>query len=358
MTRSPILFRVDATRTSGFESFWRCLTFSAALQRRRRPTYFLSKLEPKSLAFAVKRIGNNWLGTNTSIGSEQDLDELISEVRRLQPGAVVLDGQYVSESYVEAVQNEGPMVLLMDHIADRRFPSRLVVNPLLSPGREQYDVVPGAQILLGSRYSLVRPEIRRLRPLRAQEPVPPFRAMIALGDDDPHEQSLDLAKLMLTTPGVERVDIIARPHHPQLEQMQELAQANEDKLEIATEPSEVAARVIRCHFAVTSGDTWSLELACVGIPQLVIVQDESHWPTAQQLEEEGAATCLGWHETLSAKTIREAAVEILDDPFERKSMSRCGRRLIDGRGADRLVNGLEIMLNRRRPVELEADLAA
>src|SRR5207248_10864494 len=57
---------------------------------------------------------------------------------------------------------------------------------------------------------------------------------------------------------------------------------------------EVSARLTRCHFAVTAGNGWSLELACVGIPQLLIVQDERHWPTAQRLEEEGAAVCLGW----------------------------------------------------------------
>ena len=44
---------------------------------------------------------------------------------------------------------------------------------------------------------------------------------------------------------------------------------------------------------MTSGGTLSLELACVGIPQLVIVQAETHWPTAQRLEDEGAAVCLG-----------------------------------------------------------------
>ena len=107
----------------------------------------------------------------------------------------------------------------------------------------------------------------------------------------------------------------------------------------------------RCHFAVTAGNYWSLELACVGVPQLVIVQSEAHWPTAQRLEEEGAATCLGWHANVSAATMRQAVQDLLGDPLERQAMSRCGRKLIDGRGPDRLVTALEVMLHPSRQVQ-------
>ena len=56
MNRDPILIRVDATPRNGFERFARCMTLAAALQRRRRPTFFLSQLEPTSLAFAASSI--------------------------------------------------------------------------------------------------------------------------------------------------------------------------------------------------------------------------------------------------------------------------------------------------------------
>ena len=61
MNRDPILMRVDATPDKGFERLARCQIFAMALQRRRRPTYFVSQLEPRSLALNVKRGGNNWL---------------------------------------------------------------------------------------------------------------------------------------------------------------------------------------------------------------------------------------------------------------------------------------------------------
>jgi spore coat polysaccharide biosynthesis predicted glycosyltransferase SpsG len=352
MSREPILIRVDGTPRTGWENLSRCLILAAALQRRRRPTYFLSQLEPGSLGLGIKRAGNDWLEADAPAGTPEDLEETTQEIRRLKPAAVLVDVPVVSEDYLTALKAAGPMVVSLDSAAGIHFHSRLVVNPLLAPGREAYAFDRGTQLLLGERYALVRPEIRRIRPIRSQEPPQPFRALVALGDDDPNNQSAELARLLLNTPRVGRVDVVVRSHHRELAGLQEMAASCPDRLDVVTEPPEISARLTRCHFAITAGSGWSLELACVGIPQLLIVQSEAHWPTAQRLEEEGAAVCLGWHANVSAGTLRQAVTNLLGDALERQAMSRCGRQLIDGRGPDRLVTALEVLLHPARPVAL------
>src|SRR5262249_31743626 len=150
------------------------------------------------------------------------------------------------------------------HLASTRFPSRLVINPLLGPGRDAYTFELGTQLLLGPRYALVRSEIRRVRPARAQEPPQPFRAVVALGDDDPNRQTGALARQLAGMSKLARVDMIVRPHHPDLAALQELAASNPERLTLAFETAEVTGSIARCHFAVSGGNAWSLELACVG----------------------------------------------------------------------------------------------
>src|ERR1700757_3990802 len=96
MNRDPILFRVDGTTRTGGEHLARCLTYAAALQRRRRPTYFLSQLEPASLGLTIRRAGNSWLEADSSAGSNEDLEETLQEIRRLHPAAVVVDAPEAS----------------------------------------------------------------------------------------------------------------------------------------------------------------------------------------------------------------------------------------------------------------------
>ena len=69
-----------------------------------------------------------------------------------------------------------------------------------------------------------------------------------------------------------------------------------------------------------------------------------HLP-ADGMDDEGAATFLGAASDVNFDQLHEAVNIVLDDPMERLGMSRCARNLIDGRGGDRIVNGLEIILH-------------
>src|SRR5262249_31801658 len=155
----------------------RCLILAAALQRRRRPTYFLSQLASQTLAQTIQRAGHEWLPADAPAGEPDDLQETLQEVRRLRPAAVLVDASAANEAYLTALRQTGSLVVSLDHAAALRFPSQLVINPLLGPPRESYSLYPGSQLLTGARYALVRSEIRRTRPLRAQEPTGPYRAM-------------------------------------------------------------------------------------------------------------------------------------------------------------------------------------
>ena len=364
MTREPVLFRVDGTRAAGWEGLARCLGLAYALQRRRRPCHFLSQLDPApTLAALLKKGGNEWLDAGFPAGSPADLEELTQEVRRLRPAAVVVDAPGCGPDYLAELVALGPLVVCLDTTAAFRFPCQLVVNPTLHPAIDDYEVCPGTQVLLGRRYALVRPEIRRQRPIRAQEPPTPIRVLVGFGDD-PHNLTARVTHLLLRhAPKVAQIDILARPQHPALPEWQALAAANKadgksdepsrtTRVSVSTELGEIALKVSRCHFALCDGNAWALEFACVGVPALLIVQDEAYWPTAQRLEEEGAAVCLGWHESVTDTTIKQAVQNLISDPHERKVMARCGRAFIDGRGPDRLVTALEILLHPSRAIDL------
>jgi spore coat polysaccharide biosynthesis predicted glycosyltransferase SpsG len=161
MNRNAVLFRVDGTRTQGWESFNRCLTFAYALQRRRRPAHFLSRLEPSLLGALVKKGDNQWLAAEAPVGTPEDLEEMTREIRRLRPSAVVIDDPHCSPEYLAEILALGPMVLCMDSESSFRVASQMVVHPMLNKTANEYDVCPGSQVLAGHRYAVVRPGIRR-----------------------------------------------------------------------------------------------------------------------------------------------------------------------------------------------------
>ena len=81
MNRAPILFRCDATPDTGWESFYQGMVLANAMQRRRRPTWFLSRIDPLSLAVTIHRGGHEWNETPTTFGTADDLDATLREAR-------------------------------------------------------------------------------------------------------------------------------------------------------------------------------------------------------------------------------------------------------------------------------------
>ena len=343
--RGPILFRCDGTPDQGWESFYHCLSFAAALQRRRRGTHFFSYLEPLSLAQVIHRGNNDWAASENLLGSPGDLEATIRQARRLHATAVVVAGNNVSPDYLTALRKTGITVLAIDTDAAIKHPGHLVVNPYLSPSLKAYKYEPGTQLLLGRRFALVRGVFRRQRTIRATEQPGPFRALVAFGDDDFGNQTLARTEQLLEMPKVDKVSILCRTHHPHYGELEDFVDANKGRVEIVTETKEMMTRLVRGHFALTSGEACALELCCVGIPQLTLPTKPAHMLNAKRMDDEGAATFLGAASDVSFDQLHEAVNIVLDDPMERLGMSRCARNLIDGRGGDRIVNGLEIILH-------------
>lgn len=358
MDRSPVLFRCEGTRTSGWEALYQCMTFAAALQRRRRTAYFMGNYEPFPLLAQVARGGNEYLAADHPIGSPEDCNATIRQIRRTGAAAVIVAAPGVSTEYLREIGSAGAMVAVIDSEASAHFSSRLVFNPLLGPDLKAYDWERGTQLCVGRRYAIVRPIFRRQRPIRPIDPQPPFRAIVAMGDDDFEGQSLTRTQELLAASRVDKIAVAIRSQHHQFQELKDLAEQHKGRLEILTEPSELGTRLPRAHFALTSGDGWSLEMACVGVPQFVMTQNARHVPNAKILEEEGAALYLGEAAQVSNGTLRDAIQNLLSDQLERVGMSRCARYLVDGRGPDRMVNALEVMLHPAIPMAEEERIAA
>jgi spore coat polysaccharide biosynthesis predicted glycosyltransferase SpsG len=89
--------------------------------------------------------------------------------------------------------------------------------------------------------------------------------------------------------------------------------------------------------AVTAGGNTMFELACVGVPAIVLCGEEFEVETARQMEEYGAVENLGFGGIVSPDRLYERVRLLMPDKNRRTIMSRIGQKLVDGRGAERVV---------------------
>ena len=90
--------------------------------------------------------------------------------------------------------------------------------------------------------------------------------------------------------------------------------------------------------AITGGGLTKYETAVTGTPSIILSQVAHQVDLAEEFEKEGTALNLGLGTEVSQEDITEAVTRLSGDGALRAEMSRRGKRLVDGRGVERIIS--------------------
>jgi len=108
-------------------------------------------------------------------------------------------------------------------------------------------------------------------------------------------------------------------------------------MSVVRNTSRMAELMWNADLAITAGGLTMFELACVGTPSVVVCGERFEVETAQRLERAGVGRCLGFGGDLQPGRLGGAVEALARDPASRQAMSQRGQQLIDGQGAQRIV---------------------
>jgi spore coat polysaccharide biosynthesis predicted glycosyltransferase SpsG len=90
--------------------------------------------------------------------------------------------------------------------------------------------------------------------------------------------------------------------------------------------------------AIVSGGLTMYEFCRAGIPCLVLCQTDFETGAAAEMQRRGAVSSLGRGDAAFRETVVNAVRELLDQQAKRVEISAKASSLIDGRGAERVVD--------------------
>ena len=311
-----LLVRCDASPAIGLGHLARCF----ALTERLAPLVgaapvFLVGPDPLASAFLAARGAEYELvdGTGYAVG------ELLDHAHG--PTLVVSDTHELGESDLEAIDRAGLAHLVIDDFARlSRWPCQLVVNPNLGAQETRY---AGARaVLVGPEFALLRSEISDAAGRRRPAATP--RVLVCLGGGQwPHAAQALLAELgALADDGV---DVVA---------------ATESAVPAgvaAVSPATLADELASASIAVLSAGVLKYEAAACGVPAVLLAVVEHQDEVAPAFAATGAGLYLGPLAEAEPGAVVDAVRRLLGDEAKRERMTRAGRALVDGRGADRVA---------------------
>jgi UDP-2,4-diacetamido-2,4,6-trideoxy-beta-L-altropyranose hydrolase len=256
---------------------------------------------------------------------------------------LIVDHYGLDARWEEAVRPYARRIMVIDDLANRPHCCDLLLdaNYYSNPeGRYAGLLPPGAELLLGPRYALLRPEFfcagERLRPR-----VGTLDRLLAFfgGSDATNETEKLLTALAGLPERSFTVDVV-------------VGEANHRRLAIERRCTSLAAVGFHCQIdnmakmiaaadlAVGAGGTSLWERCYLGLPSIVIAVADNQVETAQALAAVGAIHYLGFHTEVDAGAIASAIACLAADTAALMAISAVARKIVPGNGPEAVVSRL------------------
>lgn len=330
---SPVLFRADGGAGIGSGHLTRCLGLAQQLADGGWPCHLLTSRPDLPAVGRWRAEGVPVTPLRAVAGTVEDAMEAIELARALDAAWVVSDGYHLGPEFQARVKAAGLAILSFHDLADQPMVADIVVNQ--TPGAETrcaYNCPPGSRTLLGAEYAVMRREIRLCSATGGDG------LLITFGEADSDNLGLAALREISHLPDDFSVTLVCSAGPKGLAAARAVASLCGRPI-VVKPPGEIVPLMAGADTALCAGGTTSLELAFLGVPLVLLTISANQEPGARALAESGAA--------LRVETLQEAArlvSEVMADGRRRAVMAAAARRLVDGRGAERVVAAMRARL--------------
>lgn len=327
-----ILFLCNAGPSVGGGHVMRCLTLAGALRARGAACAFVASPEVSRLlaAFAGPEI-------ERLAGGGEDAEALTCDglvaIADWDAGWVVVDHYGLDAEQEQRLRGLAGRLLAMDDLL-RPHHADLVLDSNL--GRTAHDY-PGAEVLAGSDFTLIRPAFRDLRDValmrRATQPDA-SRVLVAMGLTDVDGVTARVLAALQPVLGERQVDVVLGGGAAGLDKVLQMAESDR-RLEVHVDTRAMSALTAAADLAVGAGGSSTWERCCLGLPAITVVLAENQRANAAALEAAGATVALDAGDPLFDSRLAWVFKALCADAKRLTELSFAAASLCDGMGAER-----------------------
>ncbi len=289
--------------------------------------------------------------------AEQDSSDTIAFAREKRADWIVVDGYQFGAEYQNALKSAAFKVLFVDDYGHaRRYEADLILNQNASANAGLYAKrASHSRMLLGPHYCLLRREFSNWKYWEREIPPVGTRVLVTMGGSDPGNLSGDIVDALshARIAGLEAI-VVLGGSNPHFNEVQNRI-ARGVKISIRSNVTNMPELMAWTDVAISSAGSTCWELCFLGLPSLLFDVAENQKPIARDLHDRGCAIHLGSPADFSSDRLADRLAGLLGSHEERHRMSDAGRRLVDGRGSERVASLMRCDLKLRSVTEGDRD---
>lgn len=331
------VFRVDASSTIGSGHLSRCLTLARAFATRGVDVAFATR-EPTDHT-------RGWIGREghqlVEVAGASEADAARKAVGAAE--LVVVDGYTFGADIHEALRAPGRIVCVVDDTGSGSSPIRAdaVLNGNLFGESVAY---PNAGTKLdGPSYALVRDEFREARERIATRAAEDRRrVLVTMGGADP-AGATETFLVALEASAIESCEltVVVGGSNPRVAAIREAAaRIARHRVDLRVDVARMSELMIDTDVAVVAAGSTCLELACIGVPAVVVSVADNQDPVAAEVARRGLMESVGRFGASSGPDLVARMDALLRDRVARSEAIQRQRANVDGLGAGRAADAL------------------
>jgi UDP-2,4-diacetamido-2,4,6-trideoxy-beta-L-altropyranose hydrolase len=321
----------------------RCLALAQAWQDAGGDVMFVMATKTPAMEARLKLEGMEVVYITTQIGSVEDARETVNLTRKFNANWVVVDGYNFGGEYQKIIKDDGLRLLIIDDYGHaEHYYADIVLNQNISADEGLYvNREPYTQLLLGTKYTLLRREFWQWRGWKREIPTVARKILVTLGGSDADNVTLKVIQaLQLVELYDLEVVVVVGGSNPHYDQLKSVCLDAKFPIHLKRNVTNMPELMAWADVAIAGGGSTNWELAFMGLPSIILVLADNQRAIAEELGKTKVAVNLGWHEDISVTEIAKASTKLLAGNKVRAEISAYGQTLVNGNGRLYLMNAL------------------
>jgi UDP-2,4-diacetamido-2,4,6-trideoxy-beta-L-altropyranose hydrolase len=341
-----LLFRVDATAKIGTGHMIRCLALAQAWQARGGEAGFLGHYESEELRRRILYENFDLTSFEQCYPDPFDFEYTVDLLHQLSSNAetrdtwIVVDGYHFDPVYRNQIEDTGYPLLVIDDYGYSNCCANVVLNQNFSSNPSLYkNCSPRTVLLLGPQYSLIRREFQAWRIQRREFPEVAQRILVTMGGTDPDNLTLEVLKILrgLKLPGLE-VKVVIGPANPNLSLIKEECARARPNFQFLFSVKNMPELMDWSDLAIIQAGGTLWESLFMGCPIISYASNDFQKRVLERLDGMGVVKYQGYSDQIDQQSLLSSIYALALSQERRKEMFELGTNIIDGKGADRVLD--------------------
>jgi UDP-2,4-diacetamido-2,4,6-trideoxy-beta-L-altropyranose hydrolase len=321
------IIRTTQGNEIGFGHFYRCLSLASKLIASGYDVKFiLNNNETKDILKKLKIPFRELKDVNE--------EECLMKCKKIVNNKTILivDLPFHNEVYSKEFQNICDTVII-DDLGNKSIFSEFLLNGSIVKDYHKYKIENiNSKLFLGSDYMIIREEFLENRNLVNISQNPIKKILVTFGGNDDLGLSFKIAPILANMSY--EITVILGQNSQKNENYEKIKNFNNIKIKKIV--NNMASEMIKYDLIISAAGITSYELASLGIPTIFIPTGKFQIPTANEMQKKGFGINYGVWDDDHIKF--QNVIRKIDSYENREKMYENGRRIVDGKGVERVVN--------------------